>query len=94
MFKEYSRRGCQFECRLRDAAAHANCIPWDYPVPIGLEGYEICLSSPRINNSNALKIFQDRMDDPHSLKHCKCLPDCKEIIYKTQESINTQNFDI
>ena len=91
MFVEYSKRGCQFECRLRDAAAYANCIPWDYPVPVGLEGHEICLAATLMNNSNALKIFQARMDDPASLDICDCLPDCEETIYKTQESIQAQN---
>ena len=44
-----------------------------------------------MNNSNALKIFQARMDDPASLDICDCLPDCEETIYKTQESIQAQN---
>ena len=83
MFKIYTKRGCQFECRLRDAAAYAKCIPWDYPVPKDLEGTEICLTK---GSTNSLERFHTRMDDPRSLHNCTCLPDCKEITYETQES--------
>ena len=84
MFKAYTKRGCQFECRLRDAAAFANCIPWDYPVPKDLEEFEICLTLLN-GTTNALGKFHARMNDPQSLHKCSCLPDCEEITYKTQE---------
>ena len=83
MFKVYTKRGCQFECRLRVAAANASCIPWDYPVPKDLEGIEICLTF--LNGNNPFEQFHARMDDPQSLQNCTCLPDCEEITYKTQE---------
>ena len=84
MFKTYTKRGCQFECRLRDAAAHANCVPWNYPLPKDLEGIQICLTWLN-ETTNPLKKFHARMDDPKSLHKCDCLPDCEEITYKTQE---------
>ena len=90
MFKQYTKRGCQFECRLRDAAAYASCIPWDYPVPKDLEGIEICLtmlnSVDHVNGTTSpMGKFHSRIDDPRSLQNCTCLPDCEEITYKTQE---------
>ena len=84
MFKAYTKKGCLFECRLRDAAAYANCIPWDYPVPKDLEGIEICLSMKNRANDSPLKKFHTRMDDPLSLQKCVCLPNCEEITYETQ----------
>ena len=84
MFKTYRQKGCHFECRLRYAAHHANCIPWDYPIPKGFEGIAICLS--QLNGTNLLREFHDGMDDPNSLKNCSydCLPDCEEVKYDTQ----------
>ena len=84
MFRAYTKRGCQFECRLRDAAAHAKCIPWDYPMPKDLEGIEICLTMLNAT-TNPLGKFHARMDDPQPLQNCDCLPDCEEITYETQE---------
>ena len=84
MFRAYTKRGCQFECRLRDAAAHAKCIPWDYPMPKDLEGIEICLTMFNAT-TNPLKKFHARMDDPQSLQNCACSADCEEVTYETQE---------
>ena len=84
MFRAYTKRGCQFECRLRSAAAYANCIPWDYPVPKDLEGMDICLTMLNATTNNPLGQFHAKMDDPKSLHKCACLPDCEEITYETQ----------
>ena len=44
MFKRYSQSGCLFECRLKYAIVKAGCIPWDYPVPSGIDerAYPMC----------------------------------------------------
>ena len=46
MFKRYSQSGCLFECRLKYAIVKAGCIPWDYPVPSGIDerAYPMCTS--------------------------------------------------
>ena len=48
MFKTYSLKGCQFECKLTNTFKSVGCIPWDYPIPpsLGHEGnIPICNSS-------------------------------------------------
>ena len=85
IFTSYWNKGCQFECRLRFSTLSAGCIPWDYPVPRDLEGIHICLS--KRNGTNQLREFNMKMEDPGSLKGCKCLPDCEEITYETQASL-------
>ena len=91
MFKFYRQKGCQFECRLRYAAALAGCIPWDYPIPKGLEGIAMCISSSGQDGNNTLRHFLMMMDDPNSLNNCDfdCLPDCDEVKYEIQDSIKS-----
>ena len=49
MFKHYRNSGCVFECRLKYAITKANCIPWDYPVPSGIDEaeYDMCVSDAK-----------------------------------------------
>ena len=47
MFRSYRQQGCQFECRLRNSAKRAGCVPWDYPLPPGGVSEEICRNSDR-----------------------------------------------
>ena len=83
MFKMYRHKGCLFECRLRYAASVVGCLPWDYPVPLGLEEIDTCLSWQ--NETNKLKQFHDAMDDPISMKNCQCMHDCEEVTYDIQK---------
>ena len=89
MFKIYRQEGCQFECRLRYSAMRANCTPWNYPVPHGLDDIGICtrkftyVKSDMIYKSYS-ELFTDLMNDPQSLKNCDCLPNCEEVSYETQ----------
>ena len=82
LFRIYSEEGCLFECRLRNASSHTNCIPWDYPVPQDLDGIDICLGWQ--NGTNNMKKFNAIMDDPEVINTCNCLPDCEHITYETQ----------
>ena len=31
LFKEYSQKGCEFECATRKATSFCKCLPWQYP---------------------------------------------------------------
>lgn len=89
IFKSYTMRGCQFECRMRHAIKKSNCIPWDYPVPQDVErngGINLCVSYKDTNgtNWNPLQTFEMAMQSETSLINCTCLPDCEEVIFKTQ----------
>ena len=79
MFQFYKQTKCLFECRLRFAAGKANCIPWDYPQPEGLEDDPICTSME-------LPIFEGAMDSAKALDGCVCLPDCDHVAFKVQAS--------
>ena len=86
MFNEYEERACQFDCRLRYAINRSRCLPWDYP-SLGEESLPICRSDMtdadgrRVNN---LLEFETALNSNESLTGCKCLPNCEEIVYKTQ----------
>ena len=79
MFQFYKQTKCLFECRLKFAAAEANCIPWDYPQPEGLEGEPIC-------RSRELHMFETAMDSAKALDGCDCPPDCHHTVFKVQAS--------
>ena len=55
MFREYTEEGCLFECKLRKAANYSQCIPWDYPVPNGLEDMDICTTYDMFDDTKTLK---------------------------------------
>ena len=35
ILKAYTREGCRFECKLKQAREKCGCTPWDYPHPHG-----------------------------------------------------------
>ena len=86
MFKFYRQEGCQFECRLRNSAKVANCIPWDYPIPPGIYGIDICTDENLGGPITSFKNFSRIMSDPEYLRNCSCLPNCEEVTYETQEN--------
>ena len=96
MFQFYKQTKCLFECRLKFAAAEANCIPWDYPIPPSLgdeENIPMCNSSAREGAMSSLAEFNHYMDDAKSLESCsQCIPDCEqEVRFETQVSNNFIN---
>ena len=98
MFKSYSLKGCQFECKLINSYQSVGCIPWDYPKPpsLGDEGsIPICNSKPpqggKIADSTLAR-FNDYMDSKESGDNCDCPADCyQEVRFETQVSISTNN---
>ena len=96
MFKTYSLKGCQFECKLTNTFKSVGCIPWDYPIPPALgdeENIPICNSSAREDALSSLAEFNLYMDDAKSLESCsQCIPDCEqEVRFETQVSNNFKN---
>ena len=94
MFKTYSHKGCQFECRLKNSFQYVGCIPWDYPVPPSLgdeENIPICDSNIKEGQKSAdssLAMFNNHMDSKESGADCNCLPDCEqEVRFETQVSL-------
>lgn len=85
MFKQYRHLGCMFECRLKLAIINSNCIPWDYPVPGGLNEtkFEVCVTKPGPGQGN-LTLFNELMESDESMSNCHCQPDCEEIKYEPQ----------
>ena len=79
MFKEYTEEGCLFECKLKRAAKSSKCIPWDYPVPKGLEDMPICT----MGSGTTMETFELHMNEP-DVSMCDCLPDCHVVNYETQ----------
>ena len=86
MFKKYNKAGCIFECRLRYALKHANCIPWDYPLPLEHQEVPICVSQPSQVPSMVpnLTIFYNHMVSKESLQDCDCWDDCEGATYELQ----------
>ena len=86
MFKSYNEKSCLFECQLKFAANESGCIPWDYPLPQGLENTEVCKSDFLRNGTavNALFDFELAMDSNASLALCECPPNCEETVFKMQ----------
>ena len=42
LFKYYSLRACQYECKFHSAVEQTNCIPWDYIRPNYLINMPVC----------------------------------------------------
>ena len=96
MFKNYSLKGCQFECKLTNTFKSVGCIPWDYPIPPSLgdgESIPICNASVRQGDMSSLAEFNHYMDDAKSVENCgQCLPDCEQDVrFETQVSITYKN---
>ncbi len=66
-----------------------NCLPWDFPVPEDLSdavSKHFCFSA-QDSNHNYLEKFDRAMNSDRSLDNCShCLPNCQEVVFKTQES--------
>ena len=91
MFLQYKQLGCLFECRLIYAIRNSGCIPWDYPVPEGMNGAEIDICTAGNSGRGNLALFQELINSENSTKKCECLADCEEIKYERQvNSINLQ----
>ena len=88
MFKKYNKAGCIFECRPRYALKHANCIPWDYPLPLEHQEVPICVSQPSRVPSMVpnLTVFYNHMVSKESLQDCDCWDDCEGVTYELQVS--------
>ncbi len=87
MFKAYNEKSCLFECRLRFSMRRSGCIPWEYPHPSEPPAFDfthICSSNPN-NTINPIAVFEDAMNSPESMEDCNhCLPNCEEVVFKTQ----------
>ena len=86
MFKEYKQLGCLFECRLKFAIINARCIPWDYPMPPGVEHkyLETCFSNKNGSAISNLAQFHKLMDSKESMADCDCIQDCEHVTYEPQ----------
>ncbi len=87
MFKHYSEKGCQFECRLKYAIGVTNCLPWNYPQPMGLNRTQLPICTATWNGENFVRQFEDALGKIEALKSCNCLPDCQHISYKKKERL-------
>ena len=85
MFRKYRQVGCLFECRLRNAIQSASCIPWNYPIPHGINesDFETCSNMVENGTSNLVQ-FHTSMDETISTRGCDCMPDCEEVTFKPQ----------
>jgi hypothetical protein len=64
-----------------------NCIPWDYPLPLGLnvaDDLPLCMSYKGDGYTNTVQAFDEAMGDGNNTKHCenKCFPNCDETTYE------------
>ena len=89
MFMQYNTLGCMFECRLNYSIMHSKCIPWDYPIPGGLNAtkYGVCVAGPS-HSEGRIKFFQELMDSDTSMKNCDCKPDCEHVKHEPQVNPN------
>ena len=65
--KYYSRKGCEYDCRVRFASEGTGCAPWDYPLPEDLQNVPICQSKPTGSLANPLAAFDKAMRSNASL---------------------------
>lgn len=79
LFQEYTDKGCQLECQLKNAARSCHCIPWNYPNPIGGVSMTCDLFGATC--------FEEMMKDKANATGCNCLPDCRDVkfSYNVQE---------
>jgi hypothetical protein len=63
-----------------------NCIPWDYPLPTGLNSTSLptCNSFKGDGYNNSLLAFDTAMEESNNTKDCDgiCLPNCDETTYE------------
>ena len=90
MFRKYNKLGCIFECRLRYALRHVNCIPWDYPLPLEHQEVPICVSKVQYKAFQVpgmvpnVTEFHNLMVSKESLQDCNCWDDCEGVTYELQ----------
>ena len=72
--KQYSRKGCEFECAVKVAIPICKCIPWYYPNDF--DEWPIC-------NMFGGHCFEIMMEDSKYYQKCKkqCISDCHETTY-------------
>ena len=72
--KQYSRKGCQFECAIKMAVQICKCIPWYYPNDF--KEWPIC-------DMFGGHCFEIIMEDSSYYQKCKgqCITDCHETAY-------------
>ena len=78
LFTEYTQSSCLFECQLREAYNHCQCIPWNYPhfekgIPICHRFSQECFESVMSNTSSSIG--------------CNCPFDCATTRHCVQSSI-------
>ncbi len=88
LFNKYDERACHFDCRMRYAVGKSGCVPWDYPA-FENDALPICTSLP----PNRLSAFERAMNSNESLQGCRCLPDCQQVLFKTQETVFPLDLD-
>lgn len=74
-----------------------NCIPWDYPIPAGLNStgkLSLCTSYEEVGyTANTLRVFEEAMNDGHNSEDCEklCPSNCEETMY--EYNIDTTELD-
>ena len=87
MFKQYKQLGCMFECRLKYAIINSGCIPWNYPVPGGMNEaeFDVCVAHiQKENDTSNLALFHILMESEESMVNCNCIPDCEQVTFEPQ----------
>ena len=91
MLKDYSQKGCLFECSLNYAIELVGCLPWDLPIPLKWNESDMAVyhsfTNHNSNKNNDLEQFYAAMNNESNLRECgkRCMPDCEATIYETQE---------
>ena len=77
--KQYTRKGCEFECAIQNAISVCHCLPWF--LPNNMTGHSTC-------DMFGGKCFDIIMSDETWYKKCStsCLEDCQEVVLSTQQS--------
>jgi hypothetical protein len=87
LFKAYSRKSCEFECRLKASLRACNCTPWNYPQYTVGEISEIC-------DGQLAFCFEEHMEKAAAdLAACECLPDCEGLVFAIQATKTELNPD-
>ena len=91
MFKNYKQLGCMFECRLKYAITNSGCIPWNYPVPGGVNeaDFDVCVSNiQKENDTSNLALFHILMESEESMANCNCFDDCEKVTFEPQVNLS------
>ena len=82
IFKIYSRKACQFECRLKKAAEVCQCHPWNIPNKVQKNKHTLC-------DVYGNFCFNTIMNRKSTWKNCTCLPTCHHIEFTYNEQLNS-----